>query len=570
MELAPLLSAVGALAALRGLADPDREGSPRVRAAAAIALAGRDPAALLSILASDPDELPRRAALEEAERLAPSFPDLRRAVEALAVAGPSPEIIRLAAEAAERVQHRLDPDAADALAAAGAARSLPEGGSVPLDGSLDAGVLGRALAVLATGDLPLAAARSEGGWVVTRGDRLRRRLWRALHELRHPSPDKRQSHLHTVGRVVRGEVRAPPGGLAEVTATKVPGERVVVPGLGDWGRHLPTVDDLLDPPPGGEARVFSAFGVTRLAWPRGARWREARARLTLGYAEYARLRGLSLAGAEPRDRRAYASALRRLGFEIGFTPHRPGGPAEVLALYQGEGAAAAPGAALAAAMPVAEVLGTWLDPAAGSVNHLAAAAFVATGLFLLRLHEARRAIERARAAIPLTVGGWGTRGKSGTERLKAALFHGLGCEVLVKTTGCEAMFIHGVPGLPACEVFIYRAYDKATVWEQRDLLRVAERLGVDVFLWECMALSTDLVELLQQEWMRDDLATLTNAYPDHENLQGPAGVDIPRVMARFLPPGRPLFTAEEQMLPILRDAALQGGTELVQVAWRDH
>ncbi len=571
IELAPLLAAVGPGAALRALADPSRERSPRVRAAAAIALAEAEPLALVTILESDPDDVPRRAALEEAERLAPSHAALRRAVDALAVGGAGPELTRLAAEAAERLHHRLDTAAAAMLSAASAARSLPEGGVARLDAAVDAEALGRALAVLSTEDLPLAAARSGGGWELTRGDRMGRRLWRILHEVRHPSPEKRQGYLHTVARTVRAEVRAPPGGLAEVTATKVPGERVVVPGLGDWGRHLPTVEDLLGRPPSGEARIFSAFGATRVVWPKGSRWIRARARFTLGYARYARLREQSLAGAELRERRAYLAALRDLGFEIAFAPHRPGGPAEVLALYEGAGSASAPRAsALVGAAPAADLLRAWLDPAASSVNHLAAAAFVAAGFFLLRLHEARRDIDRARADLPLTVGGWGTRGKSGTERLKAALFQALGCELLVKTTGCEAMFIHAVPGVPACEVFIYRAYDKATVWEQRDLVRLAARLEVDVFLWECMALSPELVELLQQGWMRDDLATLTNAYPDHENLQGPAGIDIPRVMARFVPRGRLFLTAEEEMLPILRDAAAQGGAELVRVEWRDH
>ncbi len=571
MELAPLLAAVGAAEALRALADPSRERSPRVRAAAAIALAEAEPPALVAILESDPDDVPRRAALEEAERIASSHPALRQAVDALAVGGAGPELTRLAAEAAERLHHRLDPAAAAALSAASAVRSLPEGGAAQLDAAVDAEALGRALAVLSTGDLPLAAARSGRGWELTRGDRMRRRLWRALHEVRHPSPDKRQGQLHTIARTVRAEVRAPPGGLAEVTATKVPGERVVVPGLGDWGRHLPMVEDLLSRPPSGEARIFSAFGSTRILWPTGSRWTRARARLTLGYAGYARMREQSLAGAELRERRAYLATLRGLGFEIAFAPHRAGGPAEVLAFYEGAGAASAPRASgLAAAAPAADLLRAWLDPAASSVNHLAAAAFLAAGFFVLRLHEARRDIDRARADVPLSVGGWGTRGKSGTERLKAALFQALGCEVLVKTTGCEAMFIHAVPEVPACEVFIYRAYDKATVWEQRDLLRLAARLGVDVFLWECMALGPELVELLQQGWMRDDLATLTNAYPDHENLQGPAGIDIPRVMARFVPRGRLFLTAEEQMLPILREAAAEGGAELVHVEWRDH
>ena len=60
-----------------------------------------------------------------------------------------------------------------------------------------------------------------------------------------------------------------------------------------------------------------------------------------------------------------------------------------------------------------------------------------------------RSVDRDRARLALVIGGWGTRGKSGTERLKAALLQGLGFENLVKTTGCEAMFIHSLPGVPA-------------------------------------------------------------------------------------------------------------------------
>jgi hypothetical protein len=106
--------------------------------------------------------------------------------------------------------------------------------------------------------------------------------------------------------------------------------------------------------------------------------------------------------------------------------------------------------------------------------HLVIAVGVFLALFLGRLILATREVERARATIPLLIGGWGTRGKSGTERKKSALFHALGCEVFTKTTGCEAMFIHSVPSQKPLELFIYRPYDKATIWEQRDMLLLAQ------------------------------------------------------------------------------------------------
>ena len=76
-----------------------------------------------------------------------------------------------------------------------------------------------------------------------------------------------------------------------------------------------------------------------------------------------------------------------------------------------------------------------------------------------------------------------------------------------------------------------------------------------------------LVEILQHDWMRDDLTTLTNTYPDHEDLQGPAGFDIPHVMTRFIPRGVDVHSSEDQMLPILADDAHAKNTRLSHVGW---
>src|SRR5690606_36893238 len=176
-------------------------------------------------------------------------------------------------------------------------------------------------------------------------------------------------------------------------------------------------------------------------------------------------------------------------------------------------------------------------------------------------------MRQAREAIPLVVGGWGTRGKSGTERLKAGLFNAMGYSVVSKTTGCEAMFLYAAPQGELREMFLFGPSDKATIWEQFTMVRLAPRLGYEVFLWECMALTPSFVRLLQRAWMRDDYSTLTNTFPDHEDLQGPAGVNIPQVMTEFIPKNRVLFTSEEQMRPILQTAADQLGTELKGVGW---
>jgi poly-gamma-glutamate synthase PgsB/CapB len=190
-----------------------------------------------------------------------------------------------------------------------------------------------------------------------------------------------------------------------------------------------------------------------------------------------------------------------------------------------------------------------------------------SALFYGRAFVRHRQLRRHRRRIPVVIGGWGTRGKSGTERLKAAMLSGLGYGVVCKTTGCESMFLYGKPFQDLEEMFLFRPYDKASIHEQAFVVSMASRLRTDVFLWECMALSPPLVRILQRQWMHDDLSTLTNAFPDHEDIQGPAGHDIPRVMTNFIPRGRVLYTSEENMLPILAEGAREMGTTVRRVTW---
>ena len=415
-----------------------------------------------------------------------------------------------------------------------------------------------------------------GGYLITRGDRFATRAWRLAHEVRHRAPNKRQAFTHTVGRTLRGTLRAHPGGMDEVTATTVPGERVSVDGQGGWGRHLPTVDDLLDLPwaRAEPVRLASSHGTTTLTPPASAPQRlRNRLRLAWAYGRFAALRLASMRGTEPYERRAYVSTVQQeLGIRVEFAPHpledlgpQPT-PAHVASLLDVRPPAALALPSLGMALEfLREQAPYLLSPTGNSQSALAVFAGGLLGTAMVRSHVARRRIRAARAKIPMTIGGWGTRGKSGTERIKTGLFHGLGFQVLVKTTGCEAMFIHSVPGQRPLEVFIYRPYDKATIWEQAKLLEFAARLETEVFLWECMALNPRYVDVLAHEWMHDDLTTLTNAFPNHEDIQGPAGQNVAEVISRFIPRGGLCFTSEVNFLPLFEEQARTQGTKLVPV-----
>ncbi len=462
------------------------------------------------------------------------------------------------------------------------------GGGVRVTGKVLAAVtdaqMGQVLSALARDDFALSADRVGDSFIVYRAERREFALWRWLFELRHPLPSKRQGYTHTWGRAMRGRLRAPPRGLAELTATSVPGERVLVAKRRDWGRQVPLVDDLLHTGLFAHlpTHIVGSTGTTVITPPDSfARRAKAWLRLSVHYARFAETRRRSLESEEAAIQTGFLEAIaRETGFQMTFHPHgfcaELPAPPELTSKRSANPLGVAPAEALAV-VPLAQTVdGVVRDflhyavrPEGNRLPHVGAYAAALLVTMVARSVVTRRRIDADRKGIPLVIGGWGTRGKSGTERLKAGLFHGLGYEVLVKTTGCEAMFIHAVPGLPAHEVFIYRPYDKATIWEQRGVLELGRRFGVQVFLWECMALQPDLVNLLSAQWMRDDYSTITNAYPDHEDVQGPAGYDVAEVISEFIPPKGRLFTTEDQMLPLLREAAKGRGTSMRAIDERE-
>lgn len=477
----------------------------------------------------------------------------------------SVEVRRDAAAAAERIWHLSDADSV-AIAELLEDRLPAPGRSLRLERSeveaWSAETWGRTLAVMSQTDHGLDLERTFSGYRLHRGFRFRFRLWRLLYELRHPAPDKRQAYRHTVGRVHYGEIRAPSRVLAELAETKVPGEPLYSSLEGGWRPFLPLTDDLLtalnQPLPGGATSFYSSEGCTRLAPPRGL-WARLRAYASLQW-NFARLAGLRNWNGEGRSD-AFVARAEKLGFVTEFSAHDDAEPDDTVARHF-------PAVLLPAGL-WDRFSGYALSLYENSLLDLGLFTAVVCAVFFGRHWLNNRALRRARERIPLAMGGWGTRGKSSVERLKAALLNAGGHSVVSKTTGCEAMLLLAPSHADLREIFLYRPYDKATIWEQANVVRLAERLRCDSLLWECMGLTPQYVDVLQRQWMVDDLATLTNTYPDHEDIQGPAGIDIPQVMTRFIPQRSLLLTSEEQMLPILAEACRERGTEMCATDWLD-
>ncbi len=209
------------------------------------------------------------------------------------------------------------------------------------------------------------------------------------------------------------------------------------------------------------------------------------------------------------------------------------------------------------------------DATGNSLAQLGLVAVVLLGWFVLSLIRRRARVRQMRSSIPLVIGGGGTRGKSGTERCKAAMFQAYGARVCCKTTGSYAALLLASPNQEAVELPEYRPGGLASYWEQLRSLQAASELNSEVYLYECMAVNPRYMEVIQDGWMRDDFTTLTNTLPDHEDLQGPAGFNVAESLASFLPGKGIAWTAERQMFPILKAAAARKGTDLKQVPWSD-
>ncbi len=406
---------------------------------------------------------------------------------------------------------------------------------------------------------------------VRSGYREKFRFWRWLHEFRVPATDKRQNYSHVHGRVYRGLVYIASEKLGEMSQTKVPGEPLHMPAEQGWRPYLPLLDQVLSSLDQGwptePLRIYTPEGVTHILPPKNI-VKRLWAKLSLSY-HFERVAQLRNWQEESHfDANSYVQELRKLGFVC------------TIEGYQGSSIVTPVDPRVsrffASFLPVWSFPELWRDMQnyfysvyQNTLQQLALFLVAIFTFFFGRHLWLNHRFRQARKSIPLVIGGWGTRGKSGTERLKAALFSSLGIPLVSKSTGCEAQFLFASENRPLREMFLFRPYDKATIWEQVNLTCLAQRLNVKLFLWECMGLTPRYIEILQQQWMRDDIATITNCYPDHEDIQGPAGIDIPKVMTRFVPKKSVLISSEDSMSPLLQSAAKQQQTEYLPVTWVD-
>ena len=429
--------------------------------------------------------------------------------------------------------------------------------------------LGRRLAALSQQGVGFDITPKKRKLKVRGGYRLNFRLWRFFHEWRHPSTDKRQNYNHTKGRVFMGKLQVPAQHLAESSETQVPGEPVLNEKEHGWRPYLPLVDQILSSLDQGwptqPIKLYTSEGITCIHPPKNPFKRLwAKLYITFRFKKLSDMRNWHEKSNTPAHQ--YLMTFSQLGFVFS------------LQAYEEKNISQSVDERVMRFFPsffpfysfsefFTELQNYFYSVYQNTLEQLSIFLVAISAVFFGQHYFINQQFRKARKIIPFVIGGWGTRGKSGTERLKAALFNAYGISLVSKSTGCEAQFLYAPLHRPLKELFLFRPYDKATIWEQLHLTRLAAKLKVNVLLWECMGLTPRYINILQQQWMRDDLATITNCYPDHEDIQGPSGIDIPKVMTRFVPKNSTLITSEDSMSPLLESAAHENNSEYHKISW---
>lgn len=433
---------------------------------------------------------------------------------------------------------------------------------------IDEELLGRLLSRKAQQNEAFNVSSRGHSWHINNGYKYAFRLWRFMHEWRNPSSDKRQSFNHSKARKPSAFMHIPSCTVAEISATDVPGEPLFDAVEHSARPHLPLPDFLLSVLSQDNlkqaAKTYTPDGILCVQPPKSL-FKRIKTYLWLS-THFDSLDAQRKGNDIEQDN--YLRALEKHGFVFEFKAYGQ----QLGCQFQVEENISK----LYKKLSISPLLvNIWLNfkEYLYSIyqNSIGQLIFFVIGFMVYfwgrHIHVSQR-IRSDRKAIPVSIGGWGTRGKSGTERLKAALFSSLALKVITKTTGCEATLIYARSNGEQFEVPLFRPFDKASIWEQSDVLHFAKNVKADVFLWECMGLTPRYVKILRQ-WMQDNFSTITNAYPDHEDILGPTGIDVAKEMANFIAPKSQVFTSEQTMMPVLEKDAISKQASLIQVHWGD-
>jgi poly-gamma-glutamate synthase PgsB/CapB len=182
----------------------------------------------------------------------------------------------------------------------------------------------------------------------------------------------------------------------------------------------------------------------------------------------------------------------------------------------------------------------------------------AIGFAYLILERAR--LSRCRNAIPLLITVTGTRGKSSVTRMLASVLRESGRRVLAKTTGSQAALI-----LPDGSEREIRRRGRASIIEQKRVIRLAADLGVDAAVIEIMSIHPENHLVENRQLLKPDLVLATNFRVDHSAALGETREAVAAVLGLDIPQGARAFVPQQECLPVFRAAVQARAGELIEV-----
>lgn len=181
-----------------------------------------------------------------------------------------------------------------------------------------------------------------------------------------------------------------------------------------------------------------------------------------------------------------------------------------------------------------------------------------SSILVVGMRGQRRHFERL-GKIPIRVHVNGIRGKSTVTRMIGSALREAGYRTLTKTTGKAARMIDAY----GREMPIVRTA-APNIREQKKVVELAVREGMDALVIECMAVRPELQRVSEQKLVRATIGVITNVRPDHLDAMGPTLADVARNLCGTLPADRPMVTAEERYLAIIEECARGTNTRIIR------
>lgn len=185
---------------------------------------------------------------------------------------------------------------------------------------------------------------------------------------------------------------------------------------------------------------------------------------------------------------------------------------------------------------------------------------VLVALWLTHLVVERVRLDRDLARVPLRIAVTGTRGKTTVTRLLSAVLREDGRTVLAKTTGSEVAWL--LPDGSAKEI---RRLGRPSILEQKSLVRMGAKLGVDALVVEVMSVHAENHLVEARRLLRPHLVLATNFRVDHTEAQGTTPAEVASVLALDVPEGARALVPEEEWEPRFAQEVGEGGATAERV-----